>query len=304
MEQGKRKQKLRWGFWQWCSIEEEQRSCGDSRRDRYTLEQEQSVLVFLAEIDLALYVDEATSELIKANLEQTLEQYRPILLSSLSFSKFTLGTVAPQFTGVSNVEDGGEGITMELEMNWDGNPNIILDIKTRLGVGLHVQVKNIAFTGELLFFLLQTKGKLISSFVYFSDDKILAALNTKIRVLTLDDGEELLKFSTDFGPVKHTHMLDDTNTIITYVFGDKNLHMWKNGSSQQPLATRDYASRLEGSDAGIASLLESMEFCLKLWGLEACVLEDLAKVLNLVHIRKDLVESGHALLNHAYQNQQ
>lgn len=29
---------------------------------------------------------------------------------------------------------------MELEMQWDGNPSIILDIKTRVGVGLPVQV--------------------------------------------------------------------------------------------------------------------------------------------------------------------
>lgn len=42
--------------------------------------------------------------------------------------------------GVSIVEDGGDGITMDLEMNWDGNPSIILDIKTRLGVALPVQV--------------------------------------------------------------------------------------------------------------------------------------------------------------------
>ncbi|CAH1453096.1 unnamed protein product [Lactuca virosa] len=154
MEQGKWKQKLRWGFWQWCSIEEEERSCGGSRRDREDEERNDgcklfcsilTVLVFLFCVDLALYVDEAASELIKANLEPTLEQYRPMVLSSLSFSKFTLGTVAPQFTGVSTVEDGGEGITMELEMNWDGNPSIILDSKTRLGVGLPVQVKNIAF---------------------------------------------------------------------------------------------------------------------------------------------------------------
>ncbi|KAI3505484.1 hypothetical protein L1887_27615 [Cichorium endivia] len=78
------------------------------------------------------YVDEA-------NLEPTLEQYRPMVLSSLSFSKFTLGTVASQFTGVSIIDDGSEGITMEMEMNWDGNRSIILDIKTRLGVGLPVQ---------------------------------------------------------------------------------------------------------------------------------------------------------------------
>ncbi|KAM0031057.1 putative C2 domain, synaptotagmin-like mitochondrial-lipid-binding domain, C2 domain superfamily [Helianthus debilis subsp. tardiflorus] len=95
------------------------------------------------------YVDQAASEVIKASMEPVLERYRPIVLSSLTFSKFTLGTVAPQFTGVTIIEGEGEGdgITMELEMDWDGNPSIILDIQTRLGVGLPVQVKNIAFTG-------------------------------------------------------------------------------------------------------------------------------------------------------------
>ncbi|KAL5697877.1 Synaptotagmin-5 [Ranunculus cassubicifolius] len=93
------------------------------------------------------FVNEAASELIKTNVEPILEQYRPVILSSLKFSKFTLGTVAPQFTGVTIIEDGGGGITMELEMQWDGNPSIILDIKTRLGVGLPVQVKDIGFTG-------------------------------------------------------------------------------------------------------------------------------------------------------------
>ncbi|KAJ7957681.1 synaptotagmin-5-like [Quillaja saponaria] len=93
------------------------------------------------------FVNEAASELIKASVEPVLEQYRPIILSSLKFSKFTLGTVAPQFTGVCILEDGGGGVTMELEMQWDGNPSIVLDIKTRLGVALPVQVKNIGFTG-------------------------------------------------------------------------------------------------------------------------------------------------------------
>jgi len=41
---------------------------------------------------------------------------------------------------VSIIEDGGDGVTMELEMQWDGNPSIILDIKTLLGVALPVQV--------------------------------------------------------------------------------------------------------------------------------------------------------------------
>ncbi|GMY35793.1 synaptotagmin-5-like isoform X2 [Fagus crenata] len=93
------------------------------------------------------YVNEAASELIKASAEPVLEQYRPMVLSSLKFSKFTLGTVAPQFTGVSIIENGESGITMELEMNWDGNPSIVLDIKTRVGLALPVQVKDIGFTG-------------------------------------------------------------------------------------------------------------------------------------------------------------
>ncbi|KAL1322887.1 AUGMIN subunit 5 isoform X2 [Arachis ipaensis] len=69
-------------------------------------------------------------------------------------------------------------------------------------------------------------------------------------------------------------------------------------------AALQYPAGLEGSDAGLASVLESLEFCLKLRGSEACVLEDLLKAINLVHIRRDLVQSGHALLNHAYCVQQ
>jgi len=37
-------------------------------------------------------------------------------------------------------ESGDKGITMELEMQWDGNPNIVLDINTRVGVALPIQV--------------------------------------------------------------------------------------------------------------------------------------------------------------------
>ncbi|KAK9090817.1 hypothetical protein Sjap_023994 [Stephania japonica] len=69
-------------------------------------------------------------------------------------------------------------------------------------------------------------------------------------------------------------------------------------------AALQYYAGLEGSDAGLASVLESLEFCLKLRGSEASVLDDLSKAINLVHVRQDLVESGHALLNSAYRAQQ
>uniref|UniRef100_A0ACD5UWC4 Uncharacterized protein n=1 Tax=Avena sativa TaxID=4498 RepID=A0ACD5UWC4_AVESA len=93
------------------------------------------------------FVNEAASELIKASVEPVLEQYRPVVFAALKFSKLTLGTVAPQFTGISIIESNEEGIIMELEMNWDANPSIILDVKTRLGVALPIQVKDIGFTG-------------------------------------------------------------------------------------------------------------------------------------------------------------
>ncbi|KAL9376207.1 hypothetical protein Peur_030327 [Populus x canadensis] len=95
------------------------------------------------------YVDEAASDLIRSNVEPILEQYTPAIFSSMKFSKLTLGTVAPQFTGVCIIEEesGDKGITMELEMQWDGNPNIVLDVNTRVGVALPIQVKNIGFTG-------------------------------------------------------------------------------------------------------------------------------------------------------------
>ncbi|XP_074335420.1 synaptotagmin-4-like [Apium graveolens] len=97
------------------------------------------------------YVDQAASELIKSSVEPMLEEYRPVVLAALKFSKLTLGTVAPQFTGVTILEGDAKSITMELDLQWDGNPNIILDIKTHLGVGLPIQVKNIGFTGVLRF---------------------------------------------------------------------------------------------------------------------------------------------------------
>ncbi|KAI3765588.1 hypothetical protein L2E82_15626 [Cichorium intybus] len=58
-------------------------------------------------------------------------------------------------------------------------------------------------------------------------------------------------------------------------------------------AALQYPAGLEGSDSGLASVLESMEFCLKLRGSEACVLEDLAKDLNLVEYLPLMSPSQH-----------
>ncbi|XP_024973092.1 WD repeat-containing protein 43 isoform X2 [Cynara cardunculus var. scolymus] len=123
-------------------------------------------------------------------------------------------------------------------------------------------------SGELL---KETKisKKYISSAVYFSDDKILAAANTKIRVLSLEDGKELLKFSTDEGPVRHISMLEDTNLIITSGFDDKNLQVWKNEanteivtsgpilSMRHPSLAIECKSGCNGEDLAVLSVSEN-----------------------------------------------
>lgn len=38
------------------------------------------------------------------------------------------------------IEGESDEIIMELEIQWDGNPNIVLGIKTRVGVQLPIQV--------------------------------------------------------------------------------------------------------------------------------------------------------------------
>lgn len=54
-------------------------------------------------VNSCMNVDQAASELIRTSVEPILEQYRPAVLSSLKFSKLTLGTVAPQFTGTNDL---------------------------------------------------------------------------------------------------------------------------------------------------------------------------------------------------------
>ncbi|KAK8916469.1 hypothetical protein KSP39_PZI022463 [Platanthera zijinensis] len=60
----------------------------------------------------------------------------------------------------------------------------------------------------------------------------------------------------------------------------------------------------EGTDDGLAPVLEALDFCLKPWGSEASILENLSNAINLVNTRRDLVDNGRALLNRARRVQQ
>ncbi|KAH0642127.1 hypothetical protein KY290_035224 [Solanum tuberosum] len=112
---------------------------------------------------------------------------------------FTLGTVAPQFTGISIIENGSEGIPMELEMQWDGNPRKILDIKTYVGVALPVQKKKLDFMLKVIGGDLTTipglcdaiKGTILDSI----EDSITCLARKVIPILTGDYSDLELKLT-------------------------------------------------------------------------------------------------------------
>uniref|UniRef100_A0A6N2K1H1 C2 domain-containing protein n=1 Tax=Salix viminalis TaxID=40686 RepID=A0A6N2K1H1_SALVM len=88
------------------------------------------------------YVNEAASDLIRSNVEPILEQYTPAIFSSMKFSKLTLGTVAPQFTGVCIVEEeSGDKVS---PWNWRCSG---MAIQILFLISIQELVKNIGFTG-------------------------------------------------------------------------------------------------------------------------------------------------------------
>ncbi|KAI3777686.1 hypothetical protein L1987_47487 [Smallanthus sonchifolius] len=87
-------------------------------------------------------------------------------------------------------------------------------------------------TGEIL---KETKfsKKYISTLVYTFDDKILAASDSNIRVLSLEDGNVLVKFSSVVGPVLHLFSLEDTEVIITSSSSDNlSVHINEPGNKK------------------------------------------------------------------------
>ncbi|KAI3671454.1 hypothetical protein L1987_87192 [Smallanthus sonchifolius] len=75
--------------------------------------------------------------------------------------------------------------------------------------------------------------KYISTLVYIFDDKILAASDSSIRVLSLEDGNVLVKFSSVVGPVLHLSSLEDTKVIITSSSSDNlSVHISEPGNKK------------------------------------------------------------------------
>ncbi|KAM0869102.1 hypothetical protein ACQ4PT_040893 [Festuca glaucescens] len=72
----------------------------------------------------------AATMVIRDSVEPILDDYRPAGISSLKFSRLSLGTVPPKIEGI-RVQSFKKGqITMDIDFKWGGDPNIILAVET------------------------------------------------------------------------------------------------------------------------------------------------------------------------------
>ncbi|ESW07725.1 hypothetical protein PHAVU_010G153600 [Phaseolus vulgaris] len=81
-------------------------------------------------------------------------------------------------------------------------------------------------TGQLLKEFKVSK-KSITSLAFSHDEKYLAIVSSKIRVISWEAGKEVLKFPNDLGNVQHISISNDAKSLVTSDFEGKHLQVWK-----------------------------------------------------------------------------
>ncbi|KAJ6825275.1 synaptotagmin-5-like isoform X1 [Iris pallida] len=116
-------------------------------------------------IKLWPFIAEAASMVIKESVEPLLEDYRPPGITSLKFSKLSLGNVSPKIEGI-RVQSLKKGqITMDIDLRWGGDPSIILAVEA-LVASLPIQLKDLqVFTVIRVIFQLSEEIPCISAVV-------------------------------------------------------------------------------------------------------------------------------------------
>ncbi|GFP86004.1 synaptotagmin-5 [Phtheirospermum japonicum] len=89
------------------------------------------------------FIADAAEAIIKESVEPSLEEYRPPGITSLKFSKLSLGTVAPKIEGI-RVQSLKKGqITMDIDLRWGGDPNIVLAVQAAHVASIPIQLKDL-----------------------------------------------------------------------------------------------------------------------------------------------------------------
>ncbi|TKY63778.1 Synaptotagmin-4 protein [Spatholobus suberectus] len=112
------------------------------------------------------FVAEAATMVIRESVEPLLEEYRPPGITSLKFSKLSLGNVAPKIEGI-RVQSLTKGqIIMDIDFRWGGDPSIILAVEAALVASIPIQLKDLqVFTIIRVIFQLAEEIPCISAVV-------------------------------------------------------------------------------------------------------------------------------------------
>ncbi|KAK1282237.1 Synaptotagmin-4 [Acorus calamus] len=172
------------------------------------------------------FVSDAATMVIKETVEPMLEEYRPPGISSLKFSKLSLGNVAPKIEGI-RVQSLKKGqITMDIDFRWGGDPSIILAVEA-LVASLPIQLKDLqVFTIVRVIFQLAEEIPCISAVVValLSEDTVNTIVTDMLqwphRIVVPIGGvpvdtrhalvsDEVLNFySSYFSHIRPDHMVD------------------------------------------------------------------------------------------------
>lgn len=112
------------------------------------------------------FVADAATLVIRESVEPLLEEYRPAGITSLKFSKLSLGNVAPKIEGI-RVQSLKKGqITMDIDFKWGGDPSIILAVEAAMVASIPIQLKDLkVFTVVRVIFQLAEDIPCISAVV-------------------------------------------------------------------------------------------------------------------------------------------
>ncbi|GAB4861870.1 hypothetical protein Ancab_037125 [Ancistrocladus abbreviatus] len=112
------------------------------------------------------FVTEAAEMVIRESVEPLLEQYRPPGISSLKFTKLSLGTVAPKIEGIRVQSLKESQIIMDIDFRWGGDLSIILGVEAAHVASMPIQLKNLqVFTVVRVIFQLAEEIPCISAVV-------------------------------------------------------------------------------------------------------------------------------------------
>ncbi|KAI3875258.1 hypothetical protein MKX03_011142 [Papaver bracteatum] len=153
------------------------------------------------------YIADAATMLIRESVEPLLEEYRPPGITSMKFSKLSLGTVAPKIEGI-RVQSLKKGqITMDIDFRYGGDSSIILAVEAAMIASIPIQLKDLQiFTVIRVIFQLSEEIPCISAVVV----ALLSEPKPKIDYTLKAVGGSLTALPG------LSDMIDDTvNTIVT-----------------------------------------------------------------------------------------